>query len=193
MDFNPPAGSKISVVTEGSAPVIVIPQPDNPMALLVGLLMIFLLFFGAIALIHTASMVLSGQGNVSLVIWMGLWTPGLALTACVVYRLLRRRGAVPETLTLDRDSVGYDSGLVPLLLKGRAISFPKQVHVDLDRQQLQSLRLRGNVVGQWRLTIDVGADRIDIAPNASGVEREWIACLLAKHYGLTQVRSEAAA
>ncbi|MVT63638.1 hypothetical protein GPL21_00735 [Bradyrhizobium pachyrhizi] len=188
MDFNPPAGSKISVVTEGPDPVIVIP-PDNSMALSAGLLMVILLVFGVIVLIHTASTILSGQGNVFLVIWMGLWMPGLAFAACALYRLFRRRrrGPVPETLTLKRNGVGYDSGLVPLLLKGRAISFPKQMHVDLDHRQLQSLRLRGNVVGQWRLTIDVGADRIDIAPNASGVEREWIARLLAKHYGLTQV------
>ena len=36
MDLNPPAGSKISIVTDGPDPTIVIPQPDSPMAHLAG-------------------------------------------------------------------------------------------------------------------------------------------------------------
>ncbi len=61
----------------------------------------------------------------------------------------------------------------------------KRLRADLDRQQLQTLRLRETETGN-RLTIDVGAQRLELASGASEVEREWLARLLAKRYGLTQ-------
>jgi hypothetical protein len=186
MDVKPPAGSRISIVTEGPDPIIVIPKPNSPMVHIAGLFMVIWLFFagGPVAL-SAASKVLSGNGNMFLVFWMGLWTLGDVLAVYTIYRVLRR--PVPETLVLKREGVRYDSGVVPALLKGREISFPKRIYIDLDRHQLQSLRLRGNVVGQWRLTVDVDANRMDIAPNASGAEREWLAHLLARHYSVQQV------
>ena len=135
--------------------------------------------------LNSASKLLSGNGNWFLVFWTGSWTLGSIFAAVALHLGLRR--PVAETLTLGRDGVCYDSGVIPLLLKGREFSFPRRVHVDIDRHQLQSLRLRGKVCGEWRLTVDVGGDRIDIAPNASGVEREWIARLLADRYSIEQV------
>lgn len=64
--------------------------------------------------------------------------------------------------------------------------FPRRVRVELERRQLQSLRLRETERGN-RLTIDVDAARIDIAPTASEVEREWLARLLAQRYSLLQL------
>lgn len=186
----PPQGSRISIATDGPDPIIVIPQPNSPMVHVTGLFLAFCLFGGVAASLSAASKILSGDGNVFLVIWMGLWTLGDVLVAYVLCRYLYRR-PVPETLILKREGVCYDSGFVPLLLKGKEISFPKQIRVDLDWHQLQSLRLRGNVVGQWRLTIDVEADRIDIAPNASGIEREWLAHILAGRYSVQQVWASA--
>ena len=98
---------------------------------------------------------------------------------------------VPGTLILKRDGLCYDSGFIPLLLKGRQISFPKRIRIDVDRHQLQSLRVRGNVCGDWRLTVDVNAGRMDIAPNASGIERDWIARVLADHYSIQQIWASA--
>jgi len=189
MDAEPPSGSRISIANGGADPVIVIPKPNSLMVNISGLLMTFWLFGGVAVSLSAASKVLSGNGNTFLVVWMALWTLGDVLAAYTVYRLLRR--PVPETLILKRDGVRYDSGFVPLLLKGRDISFPKRIRVDLDRHQLQSLRLRGNVVGDWRLTVDVDANRIDIAANASGVEREWLARLLADRYSVQQVWASA--
>jgi hypothetical protein len=37
------------------------------------------------------------------------------------------------------------------------------------------------------LTVDVGAQRVEIAPTGSEVEREWLARLLAQRYSLPQV------
>ena len=185
MHAKPPAGSRISIATDGPDPIIVIPKPISPMVYFAGLFMTFWLFGAAGVSLSAASKLLSGNGNMFLVFWMGLWTLGVVIAAHVVYRALRR--PVPETLILKRDGVFYDSGFVPLLLKGREISFPKRIRIDLDRHQLQSLRLRGNVVGDWRLTVDVDANRVDIAANASGVEREWLARLLAGRYSVQQV------
>jgi len=185
MDVKPPAGSLITIATDGADPIIVIPKPTRPMVHIAGLFMTFWLFGAAGVSLSAASKLLSGNGNMFLVFWMGLWTLGVVSAAHVVYRALRR--PVPETLILKRDGVCYDSGFVPLLLKGREISFSKRIRIDLDRHQLQSLRLRGNVVGDWRLTVDVDSNRVDIAANANGVEREWLARFLAGRYCVQQV------
>lgn len=107
---------------------------------------------------------------------------------------------MPETLALKRNSVAYDSGVAPPKLNASRSyrtpkdswneMFPKRIRVDLDRSQLQSLRLRETDSGN-RLTVDVGAERVEIAPTASEVEREWLARLLARRYSLTQVLGEA--
>jgi hypothetical protein len=189
MDVKPPAGFRIFTATNGLDPVIVIPTPRNPRVPITALLMTFWLFGGVTVALNAASTVLSGNGNTFLVVWMGLWTLGDVFAAYTVCRALRR--PVPATLILKRDELCYDSGFIPLLLKGRDISFPKRIRIDLDRHQLQSLRLRGNVVGHWRLTVDVNANRIDILPNASGVEREWVARFLAGHYSVQQIWASA--
>jgi uncharacterized protein YeaO (DUF488 family) len=64
--------------------------------------------------------------------------------------------------------------------------FSKRFRTELGRQQLQSLRLRETEAGN-RLTIDLGAKRVELASQASEVEREWLARLLANRYALPQV------
>jgi hypothetical protein len=61
--------------------------------------------------------------------------------------------------------------------------FPKRTRVELDRRNLQSLRLRETNDGN-RLTVDVDALRLDIAQSASEIAREWLYELLAKRYSL---------
>ncbi len=70
--------------------------------------------------------------------------------------------------------------------------FPKRRQADLDRNELQSLRLRETESGN-RLTVDVEAQRIEIAATASEVEREWLARLLARRYSLPQMTGNAGA
>jgi hypothetical protein len=62
--------------------------------------------------------------------------------------------------------------------------FPKRTRVELDRRKLQSLRLRETNDGN-RLTVDADALRLDIAPSASEIEREWLYQLLADRYSLS--------
>jgi hypothetical protein len=59
--------------------------------------------------------------------------------------------------------------------------FPTRTRVELDRQKLQSLRLRETKDGN-RLTVDADALRLDIAQSASELEREWLYQLLTKRY-----------
>jgi hypothetical protein len=98
--------------------------------------------------------------------------------------------------------VTYDSGIPPVefgssrrnknLKDTWSSAFPRRVRVDLDRRQLQSLRLRETDSGN-RLTIDADTARIDIAKTASELEREWLARLLARRYSLPLVLGNAAA
>jgi hypothetical protein len=59
--------------------------------------------------------------------------------------------------------------------------FSKRLRVELDRRQLQSLRLRETESGN-RLTLDANAARLDVARSVSEVEREWLYKLLAGQY-----------
>ena len=194
MDLNPPAGSKISIVSEGTDPTIIVPAANSPMRYFMGFFLLFWLVMWTMGFRDAASKVLSGNANGFLIFWLCGWTVGGVLAAFSLYRIVRT--PVPESLELKRNSVTYDSGIPPFQFNSSwryknprdawRSTFPKRVRVDLDRRQLQSLRLRETESGN-RLTVDVEADRIDMAPTASEVEREWLARLLARRYSLPLV------
>jgi hypothetical protein len=194
MDLNPPAGSKISIVSEGADPTIIIPAANSPMRYFTGLFLLFWLGGWAFGFVSVTSQILSGTANAFLFFWLGGWTLAGIFAAYTIYRSFRP--PVPETLMLKRNSVAYDSGIPPIQFgsSGRYknpwdawnSTFPKRVRAELDRRQLQSLRLRETESGN-RLTIDVDAARVDLAASASEVEREWLARLLAQRYSLPQV------
>jgi hypothetical protein len=199
MDLNPPAGSKISIVSEGTDPTVIIPAANSPMRYFTGLFLLFWLGGWAVGFISAASQILSGKANAFLVFWLGAWTLGGIFAVYTAYRSFRP--SVPESLELKRNGVTYDSGIPPVQFGSSwrytnpkdawSSAFPKRVRAELDRRQLQSLRLRETESGN-RLTIDVDAARIDIASSASEVEREWLARLLAQRYSLAQVSGNAA-
>jgi hypothetical protein len=199
MDLNPPAGSKISVVSDGADPRIIIPATSSSTRYLTGLFLLFWLGMWTIGFREAGSRVISGNANGFLIFWLGAWTLGGIFAVVSLYRIFRP--SVPETLELKRNSVTYDSGIAPLQFGASRryrnpmdawnSAFPKRVRVEIDRRQLQSLRLRETETGN-RLTIDVDATRIDMAPTASEVEREWLARLLAQRYALPQVLATSA-
>jgi hypothetical protein len=104
-----------------------------------------------------------------------------------LYRVFRP--SVPESLRLIPRSVAYDSGVPPFQTnfsqsnqhEAWKNSFPRSVRVQLDRRQLQSLRIRKTDSGN-RLTVDADAARLEIARSASEIEREWLYKLLAGRY-----------
>ena len=194
MDLQPPAGSTISITTDGPDPTIVIPAARSAKRYFLGLFLLFWLGMWTIGFRDAGSKVIAGNANSFLIFWLCGWTVGGVFAAFTLYRAFRT--PVPESLELKRNGVTYDSGIPPLQFDSSwrykntrdawNATFPKRVRVDLDRRQLQSLRLRETESGN-RLTIDVDAARLDIAPTASEVEREWLARLLAQRYSLSQV------
>src|ERR1700693_2103745 len=187
MDLNPPAGSKISIASDGADPTIVIPAATSSTRYFTGLFLLFWLGMWTIGFRDAGSKVISGNANGFLIFWLAAWTLGGIFAAFTLYRAFRP--SVPETLELKRNGVSYDSGVPPLQFDSSwrykntrdawSAAFPRRVRADLDRRELQSLRLRETESGN-RLTVDVDATRIDIAPNASEVEREWLARLLVR-------------
>jgi hypothetical protein len=194
MDLNPPAGSKISIASDGADPTIIIPAANSSTRYFTGLFLLFWLGMWTIGFRDAGSKVISGNANGFLIFWLAGWTLGGIFAVVSLYRIFRP--PVPESLELKRNSVNYDSGIAPLQFDSSwrykkprdswSALFPSRVRVDLDRRQLQSLRLRETDAGN-RLTLDVDPARIDIAPTASEVEREWLARLLAQRYSLPQV------
>jgi hypothetical protein len=194
MDWQPPAGSKISIATDGSDPIVVIPAASSPMRYFTGLFLLFWLGMWTIGFRDVGSKVISGNANGFLIFWLCGWTVGGIFAAFTLYRAFRP--PIPESLELKRSSVTYDSGIPPFQFDSSwrnknvwntwNAAFPKRVRVDIDRRQLQSLHLRETESGN-RLTIDVDAARLDIAATASEVEREWLARLLAQRYSLSEV------
>jgi hypothetical protein len=198
MDLTPPAGSKILVVNDGADPTIVVPATNNPMRYFAGLFLLFWLGGWALGFTHAISEILSGKANAFLIFWLGGWTIGGIFAAYAAYRAFRP--AVPETLQLQRSGVAYDSGVPPFQFDSSwrnqnpknawYSAFPKRIRADLDRRQLQSLRLRETESGN-RLTVDVEGQRIEIASGAGEVDREWLARLLSRRYSLAQVVASA--
>ncbi|MBR0953931.1 hypothetical protein [Bradyrhizobium canariense] len=193
MDLNPPIGSEISIRQDGAGPVIVVPAKGAPSRYFGGVFLIFWLGGWAFGFKSALTTLLSGQGNAFIVFWLGAWTVGGILAAYSVFRIFRP--GVPETFVLRRNGIDYDSGIPPLELnsyrRGSSLNswrsiFSKRLQTELGRQQLQSLRLRETEAGN-RLTVDVDAKRVDLASQASEVEREWLARLLANRYALPQV------
>ena len=199
MDINPPEGSKISVSYDGGDPAVMIPSKASASRYFGGVFLLCWLGGWAFGFVSVLSQLMSGKGNLFMLFWLGAWTVGGILAAFSAYRILRP--SVPETLQLKYGSIAYDSGIPPLEFNsfGRTRNpsaywsslFSKRTRAEFNRPELQTLRLRDTEVGN-RLTIDLGSRRIDLASQASEVEREWLARLLAKRYGVAQVLPGAA-
>jgi hypothetical protein len=193
MDMTPPAGSEISINYDDGDPTIIIPPKASASHYFGGVFLLFWLGGWAFGFKSVSSQLLSGKGNLFMVFWLGAWTVGGIVAALSVYRIFRP--AVPETLQLKYGSIVYDAGISPPEFNtidrtkstrqywGSLIS--RRIRADLGRPELQTLRLRETEAGN-RLTIDLGTRRIELASRASEVEREWLARLLTRRYGLTQ-------
>ena len=197
MDLNPPVGSEISISHDGVEPTIIIPAKRNASRYFGGEFLVCWLGLWTMGFKSAASELMAGKAAPFLIFWLAAWTIGGFFAALTAYRIFRP--SAPETLQLKRGSIAYDSGTPPPEFNnyGRNKSrqdawkslFARRTRADLDRQELQTLRLRETDTGN-RLTIDMGANRLELASQASEFEREWLARLLAKRYGLTQVLSD---
>jgi hypothetical protein len=200
LDLTPPAGSKISISQIDGDPTIVIPAPGNASRYLVALFMLFWLGMWQMGFRDAGSKVLAGNAPPFLIFGLGAWTQGGLVAAYTLFRIVRP--TVPETLQLKRNSITYDSGVAPPqfnnykrpqnpLTSWRSM-LPKRRQADLERSELQSLRLRETEAGN-RLTVDIEGQRVELALGASEVEREWLAKLLASRYSVAQITGNSGA
>ena len=95
--------------------------------------------------------------------------------------------SVPEIIKLEVAGLVYDPGMPPFKMPisrsfpAWSALFPKRTEFKIDRTQLKSLRLReGDTCN--RLTVDAGAQRVELASAATDVEREWLFKLLSDRY-----------
>ena len=195
MTPTPPPGSQISIHTENGDSVITIPASrGSVMRYGAGLFILFWLGAWVFGFRSAASQLLSGNtpGPASgfLVFWLGAWTLGGLFAAYYLFRIFRP--PVPESFKLKRNALVYDSGIPPLQMNyyryGNQMEqwksmFPKRTVVEVDRRQLETLRLRETDSGN-RLTVDANAARLELAKSASEVEREWLYKVLAERYAL---------
>jgi hypothetical protein len=131
---------------------------------------------------------LQGQGWFTVLFltgWLGFWTFGGIAAMTGLYGLLRPPR--PESLTLRLNELIYDPGrLLPTAdrvhgakLSASGSGFPRRSARPrtIAREELGPIWL-GREDGRQRLTIDVGAERIEIGPLLREPEREWLAEIL---------------
>ena len=188
MNDLPPEGSGISLERTGSARLLTIPYGGgNALRYFIGLFVIFWLGGWVVGFKHAVSEILSGGTDQFLYFWLVGWTIGGIFALYFAYRAFRP--AVSETIRLGTDSVFYDSGIPPFRIHfvftnekemWRSI-FPKRIKREIRRNELKSLKLRETDAGN-RLTVDSGVERIEIAAEASEIEREWLHDYLSRNY-----------
>src|SRR5215467_4276808 len=154
MNLKPPEGSKIAVAAEGADQTIIIPhESGGAMRYFECLFILFWLGAWFVGFSTTVPKVFSANPPLFLVFWLAGWTVGGIFAVYYLYRIFRP--SVPESLKLTRNGVVYDSGVPPLQMTPRYPNTnyawqafrPKRTRVEIDRRQLQSLRLRDTDTG----------------------------------------------
>ncbi|MBR1222462.1 hypothetical protein JQ557_31000 [Bradyrhizobium sp. U87765 SZCCT0131] len=188
----PPAGSTISIQSDGADTLVAIPYPASPSRYFAGLFLLCWLGGWAFGVKDAGGRVLSGQANGFIMFWLAGWLIGGGFAMYMAFRHLRP--PIPETLRLTQSGIDYDAGVPPPPTTPRTGSwnwqatFPKRIRLNLNRMALRTLQLRPTDNSN-RLTIDVGTQRIDIARAATEIEREWLYRVIAGRYSLPPAES----
>ena len=89
MDLQPPAGSNISITTEGADPTIIVPAAGSSTRYLAGVFLLFWLGMWTIGFKDAGSQVLSGKAPVFVIFWLCAWTVGGIFAVISLYRIFR--------------------------------------------------------------------------------------------------------
>ena len=190
MIIDPPENSKISINQKGNCPKIIINQGSAGISrIFISLFLFFWLGGWATGWVSAAKEIITGKSGVDffLIFWLCGWTVGGAFAFCVLYRLLRP--SISETLDLEMKQVEYDSGVKPYKISfgfgtmGEYWKqmFPKRKRLTISGTNFSTLQLREHSNGN-RLTVDIGAERLEIATSATEIEREWLYKVLSEKY-----------
>lgn len=186
----PPQGSTISVTSSGGKQIISIPFARQGSApYFVAAFLTFWLVAWVAGGVSAAGQLVStpaGPGSAFLVFWLCAWAVGLVLVIAQLRRIFQR--SIPETIEVGAAGVTHDTGIAPFRMPAsRTLPwksvFPKRITQTIDRRQLDTLRLREGDTRN-RLTVDAGAQRVELASAATDVEREWLWKVLSDRYAL---------
>ncbi|MCB8924483.1 MAG: hypothetical protein H6652_02535 [Ardenticatenaceae bacterium] len=187
MNTTPLSGSQITIHYNDGYQTIVVPHKKvGAFRYFVGAF--FLLWLGgwSVGWVTAVSQLLNAM-EPFLLVWLAGWSLGGVFAIYILYRLFRK--SVPEQLQLRLPNLIFDTGVPPLDLKfGTRYSVDywksllhRRKKIEFTLLEMKSMRLRETDSGN-RLTIDRGADCIDIAAGATEVEREWLYATLKDVY-----------
>jgi len=190
--MQPPDGSRLSVEWISGQQTIVAPPPSRgATAIFVAIFLLFWLgawTFGGLDTMRTLAAGQAGNAELFLGFWLVGWALGVGFAVFALYRIVRP--TIPERFMLRDDGLDYDSGVAPPRMyvgHHRAQLWrdflPKRIMRVFSGADLKTLRLREGEDAN-RLTVDVGADRYDLAKTCTDVEREWLFQTLSEHYRL---------
>jgi hypothetical protein len=197
----PPTGSKITIGYERGREVLRIPYaPRGAMVRFAAGFGIFWLVGWIFGIVGAGMKLMEAQDAEDkefLLFWLAIWVPaGLFLLFRVYYML---RSSVPESFALRGDGITYDSGMPPYQVSSgfriwkdtRKSPYRKHLVKEFSVSDLGTLKLRETDTGN-RLTIDQDNQRLDLAVDASEIDREWLYGYLSQRYSLELVRGRPA-
>ncbi|WP_028109819.1 hypothetical protein [Ferrimonas futtsuensis] len=187
MSLNPPIGSDIRLTTHNGHQLVVMPQESRGATRLFVPLFLSVWMVGwAFGWVSAAREVLAGEGGLFLIVWLTGWTLGGAFAGYALLRSFKK--PTPEQWLLAKPSLHIDTGLPPMRHVGRRGGraswkemFPQRQRFELTPTEMATLALRETDSGN-RLTVDLGAQRIELAQTATEIEREWLYELLSLNY-----------
>ncbi len=122
-------------------------------------------------------------GGLFLIVWLGGWTVGGFAAMFAFYNLVRRPR--PERVVLGSNSLFYDPGTSNLFPVSRyeTAQWRRTTPWKRSKPRIIPREAVGRIVlervgERQRLSVDVGADRVEIGPTLMEPEREWLADVL---------------
>jgi hypothetical protein len=177
-----PAGSVIEESVDPTGVTLSWPHPSPGFArFLVAALLVLWLCGWATGWVAAAGQVAGGNGGLFLVAWLGAWTVGGVVAVgmlCAMFRPTR-----PESVRLEADVLRYDPGrpaFNPVRQRGRR-GYPaaprRSPAATVPRADIRKFVL-DRVGGRQRLSLDGGADRVEVGAGLREPEREWLYAVL---------------
>lgn len=176
----PPEGTKISISELNGHELITLPHTKgSAMRYFIGIFLVLWLGGWVMGFASAAKQILAGEGGAFLIFWLGGWSLGGVFAAYFAYRLFK--SPIPEKLLLNKPNLAYDTGVPPVQFSFHPANqmdfwkklFAKQKKHEFNSSNISTLKLRDTDSGN-RLTIDLGANRIDIGNGITEIEREWL-------------------
>ncbi|WP_430459997.1 hypothetical protein ACQUQU_12355 [Thalassolituus sp. LLYu03] len=189
MSHSLPAGSAISLSTLNGYQLISLPYKSTGLKrYFIAAFLTFWLGGWGVGFSSALGTISAGKGGAFMLVWIAGWTLGGIAALFTLYRLFQP--SQPQQLLLNKPELSVDMGREPFDIQnhgGRGASLkkllPKRQRYSFSPAELQTLALRETDDGN-RLTLDRGNERLELAKDATEIEREWLFQHLAAQYRL---------